>query len=220
MAANLKTSRHAAVAPEPAPTPYPFTQLDISKREIRVLRIEPGNFEGAVAVSISVVSLNDQPVFNTLSYAWGDASARCTIDLNGHEISVTVNLESALRHLRSHASGLMDVLSTLLWVDAVCIDQANTEERNSQVRLMGDVYRSANLVIVWLGNGDEQTDWLFDTLNHGQSRTALDVVGSTDRWRAHWVAETNLFCRSWWSRLWTIQEAVLPEPEPIMVCGT
>ncbi|KAJ4289069.1 hypothetical protein N0V90_011411 [Kalmusia sp. IMI 367209] len=64
--------------------------------------------------------------------------------LNNKHISVTKNLYDALRHIRSENS------NREIWVDALCINQADVKERNHQVSLMGDIYSSAELVINWL----------------------------------------------------------------------
>ena len=58
---------------------------------------------------------------------------------------VTLNLFKALQHLR------LDTAPRVLWVDAICIDQDNIPERDAQVQLMGNIYRTAGRVIVWLG---------------------------------------------------------------------
>lgn len=68
------------------------------------------------------------------------------ICVNGNIFQATLNLEAALRHLR-----VTDATVTL-WVDAVCIDQSNEAEKNDQVQCIGDIYRKARPVIIWLGH--------------------------------------------------------------------
>lgn len=57
-----------------------------------------------------------------------------------------------------------------LWIDALCINQANVDERKSQRQLMGQIYRSSRKVIVWLGNVKAESD------------LAMEVLGSTQRY--------------------------------------
>ncbi len=45
-----------------------------------------------------------------------------------------------------------------LWIDAICINQNNPEEKNTQVPLMGKIYSSATQVLAWLGRGDEDLE--------------------------------------------------------------
>jgi hypothetical protein len=84
----------------------------------------------------------------------------CEIGCNGDSLLVTANCEAALRELRDPTE------TTKLWIDSICIDQSRdaVEERNIQVALMGEVYKCAKRVVVWLGKSDIRI------------RHALDVV--------------------------------------------
>jgi hypothetical protein len=86
--------------------------------------------------------------YSALSYVWGDATVTKEIVVNGQNLKVTTNLESALRHLRKLDRALV------LWADAICINQNDTAERNSHVLLMGKIYKSAAKVTIWLGDGE------------------------------------------------------------------
>jgi hypothetical protein len=52
-----------------------------------------------------------------------------------------------------------------LWVDQVCIDQRNVPEKNAQVAKMGEIYRLASLVLIWLGPASEDSDWLIERMH-------------------------------------------------------
>src|ERR1700733_1385135 len=84
----------------------------------------------------------------------------CEIGCNGDSLLVTANCEAALRELR-HASE-----TTKLWIDSICIDQTRdaVKERNTQVAHMGEIYKCAKQVVVWLGKSSIET------------RVALDLV--------------------------------------------
>ncbi|KAF2809226.1 heterokaryon incompatibility, partial [Mytilinidion resinicola] len=84
------------------------------------------------------------PSFDALSYVWGPPTSSHHILLNDHSVPITKNLHTVLLRLRS------DELR-ILWIDQLCIDQSNLEERSSQVRLMGKIYESAKEVVMWLG---------------------------------------------------------------------
>lgn len=71
-------------------------------------------------------------------------------------VQVTTNLEAALRHIRK------DSESVLLWVDAICIDQNNNQEKNVQVGRMGSIFEKAAETIVWLGPAADDSDLLLD----------------------------------------------------------
>lgn len=90
--------------------------------------------------------------FEALSYTWGDEGDAKSIVVNGNRKEVSKNLEAALRTLR----GLQETrLGMSYWVDSLCIDQGNVEERNAQVKRMREIYGRARSVIVWLGQGVE-----------------------------------------------------------------
>jgi hypothetical protein len=74
----------------------------------------------------------------------------CEVGCNGDSLLVTTNCEAALRELRDLAE------TTKLWIDSICIDQRRdaVAERNIQVALMGEIYKCAKSVVVWLGRSD------------------------------------------------------------------
>ncbi|KAH7165242.1 heterokaryon incompatibility protein-domain-containing protein [Dactylonectria macrodidyma] len=101
------------------------------------------------------VPLDSAPRYSALSYVWGDPNERENIVVNSQLVSVTKNLESALRcgpDLQKIHPG--PDRTFLLWVDAICIDQTNTRERVAQLSLMAKLYQDAECVFAWLGSED------------------------------------------------------------------
>ena len=103
-----------------------YSRLDPNRREIRLLRIHPGHHDETVRCDLSIVSLDDRPEFEALSYVWGDASDTQIVYVDNVPFPATTNLESALRHIREHSreanNGLIP--ATLeVWVDAVILHQ-------------------------------------------------------------------------------------------------
>lgn len=88
---------------------------------------------------------------------WGDLAATTTIVVNEREITITKSLELALRYLRRAGE------IRTLWVDALCIDQGNVEERNVQVPQMWRIFSKAHRVISWLGESDDDSEAAFDS---------------------------------------------------------
>jgi len=107
------------------------------------------------------VSLIDRLSYTALSYIWGDPNHRLSIYINGIQVSVTKSLALALQYIRKVDR------DQILWVDAVCINQANVNERNSQVRLMGTLYLEAEDVIIWLREADPTTNKLAHFIQEG-----------------------------------------------------
>ncbi|KAJ9634566.1 hypothetical protein H2199_008849 [Coniosporium tulheliwenetii] len=142
-------NRHISSAPV-------YKPLDPSRREIRLLTLAGGQFSDDIHCSLSTVSLDDEPVYEALSYVWGDPNITRTIILQWTLQQATTNLEAALRRLRYRNR------PRVLWVDAVCINQKDVLERQKQVLLMGDLYRNASVVLCWLGEKSEDSALAFD----------------------------------------------------------
>lgn len=122
--------------------------LEQAKREIRLLRIAPNaDLTAQPECYLAPVSLNQSPKYGAISYAWGDANIKAPIRIDNITWQATTNLKSGLRHLGGKNE------RKYLWVDALCINQRSTQERNHQVPLMGSIYSQATTVRVWLGEG-------------------------------------------------------------------
>lgn len=200
-------------------------QLNSSQQEIRVLALHPANFHDPIKCTLETVSLKNCPHFNALSYVWGDSRLRGDIILNGVPVTVTSNLETALRHLRSHPKHHVDTTAIPLWVDAVCINQEDFDERNEQVRMMKDIYSLADRVVIWLGEGNADSDWVMERFSDHNFRECLASLGTDprgltdDQVKASVILARNLGRRPWWTRIWVLQEMVLASKDPVLVCG-
>ncbi|KIL88617.1 hypothetical protein FAVG1_07864 [Fusarium avenaceum] len=118
--------------------------------------------------------------YKALSYAWGLPSRNDpTVLVNDCPVTVTINLEQALKYERSPDKYV------ILWVDALCIDQKNNYERTFQVSQMGRIYSKATEVVVFLGHG------------LGERKTTCSRTKQLDQHSR------------WWDRIWVVQEAVL-----------
>lgn len=219
--------------------PALYTPLDTESLEIRILTLfpappseedcSPSTFE--IRCSLSVGSLKDPSSlrYEALSYVWGDASDRRPIVVNGQVRSVTANLAAALRHLRSFKK------SRRLWVDAICINQDDTAEKEIQVPLMGKIYPGASTVVAWLGEATPETDVVLQWANRPFCRGWGDAIRMMAKLNSHKhrrlrdVDETWFFqlysgfldisSRPYWTRMWTFQEFWVAEQSPVMVCG-
>lgn len=134
-----------------------YQHQPLSQRCIRVLRLQPApRFESQLRCSLVPVSLDDKPQYWALSYTWGtDPPSIPIFCVDGPTIAllrITPNCVSALKHLRDERE------ERTLWVDGICIDQTSLAERSSQVALMGEIYKDAARVVVWLGESDENSD--------------------------------------------------------------
>lgn len=143
-----------------------------------------------MSFSLDHVSLFEAPPFAALSYCWGQLSDQVLITVNGLEFSVTANLLSALNRLKREGV-------ECVWVDAICINQKDPEERSHQVRRMGAIYQEANQVAVWLGDAQEMAEEDIDSL----SAIAYSVQSNSAQRAFH-----QLLLKPYWTRVWIIQE--------------
>jgi hypothetical protein len=154
---------------------YSYRSVDSSSRGFRLAILQPSaHFLAAVECNLVEVTLDHYPIYEALSYVWGDTKVLATLQIEGASLKVTTNLELALRYLR-----LPDKPRTI-WVDAICIDQSNIEERNQQVRLMKSIYSSCAVDLVWIGESDKRTQSAFDSIKRMKS---LNLQRLTDRGR-------------------------------------
>ncbi|KAH6667514.1 heterokaryon incompatibility protein-domain-containing protein [Halenospora varia] len=105
------------------------------------------------------------------------------------------------------------------WIDAICINQTNKEEQNYQVNMMGDIFSDAAHVLVWLGPGNDSSDFAMDCIVHANIHAnAQNSFPETFR-QSRPDAVRDLLNRDYWTRVWIIQELILAQ-EIIVLCGT
>ncbi|RYP74374.1 hypothetical protein DL771_003041 [Monosporascus sp. 5C6A] len=171
-----------------------YRKLDCTTREIRLLELEPGRRFATIKARLRHVTLASRPTYEALSYTWGSPTDRRPMSLDGFNVTVTANLSTALQHLR------YEDRPRVLWVDALCINQNDKDERREQVLIMRDIYEAATKVLAWLGQASEDSD------------LAMDLV---DKWKADKILQRpshessafeNLCSRPYWTRIWILQE--------------
>ncbi len=186
-------------------------------KDFRLLLLEPRDKYGFDDIHISLYTYNvdEAPSYGALSYAWGDPHDTRAIFVNGRSTKVTRSLYTALLRLRQ------ETMSTRLWVDAICINQEDDDEKTHQVQQMRDIYAKAKTVMSWAGEEDEMTPLVFKAIAYFADRwelgdqygsNRLEVVGhSVDALRA-------FFNRPYFQRVWVIQEIAVAKKATIS-CG-
>ena len=190
----------------------------ISDQSIRLLELLPAEDDAAPVTCVMNTqdrASADLPPYTALSYTWGDTRNTSQISINGQPVIVTENLLVALQHLRR--AGFRT-----LWVDALCINQADIAERTHQVKQMAEIYRGAERVIAWLGPSGDDSDTVFLAIERtGRLGSDFETSGLME-----WLegdtrfitAVQSLLERPYWERAWIIQEVVLAKHVQLM-CG-
>ncbi|MCJ1380894.1 hypothetical protein MMC17_004003 [Xylographa soralifera] len=170
----------------------------------RILVLEKGRPQQPISCVLKHVSSLDRVEYEALSYAWDEQTTTGAelIHCNTVLLWIQPNLASALRTLR-HPSE-----DRVLWVDAICINQANPQEKATQVPVMRDIYANARQVIIWLGEERESDRGAFDFLRwlslhlddgYGWARIKLEQSHNLK-------SVVNLLDREWFRRTWVVQE--------------
>lgn len=218
--------------------PHPDSNL----LPIRLLRLLPGASSDPLRIEFEIFDLeNKPPYFEALSYAWGEPNPDhdaevVVLSSSGDSLGSLIvweNLQSALQHLRLPDEPRM------LWIDALCIDQHDIQQKNHDVARMHEIYRRADLVLVWLGVDGQ----------HNRSSAALQYIEKmaslvTVNWDLHtmvvnephgsgsflvdptWTLPSRvmedvlyLFKADWFERLWVRQEIWLARTAEVK-CGS
>ncbi|KAI7781623.1 HET-domain-containing protein [Diaporthe eres] len=181
--------------------------------EIRLTEIYPGDWNDPIACQLHYVPL----------------------DRNASLDYVALSLYSALRQLRSFGTTgdeaqpavrfdttdpvqlpepKVNLQKFRLWADALCINQKDNKDQEHQIPLMGQIYRCANDVFVWLGENEPQDEPLFRGLSEALLIGEYLDPGFAETFEKHVVAAKKLLLRPWFTRLWVVQEIALPAKEP------
>lgn len=133
--------------------PYINHKLDASKSEIRLITSVKLGPDGLIELKTETKPLKvaGDNHFTAISYTWGFKTPMFVLRLNGALLQVRENVNQFFQHTIRH-----NIVTLPVWVDSICIDQDDLDEKNHQVAMMGDIYASASQVIVWLGRASIQ----------------------------------------------------------------
>lgn len=199
---------------------FTYNPLDKTLNEIRLVTLKAGSASHKIECVLSKCLLEQSPAYEALSYAWGTSAETILISIDGRRAQITMSLQSALRHLRRQEE------DRVLWIDAICIDQNNNQEKNHQVRMMTRIYESAHHVVIWLGERSEHSGLALEkimvaskSLNRRTHQSVtLQQVRADIFGPEAWAALLNLFDLEWWTRTWVVQEVAVAK-QAILVCG-
>ncbi|KAK4497073.1 hypothetical protein PRZ48_011522 [Zasmidium cellare] len=136
---------------------YKHELLSRPKEEIRLLRIEDGLEDDEIAVTLQTWNLNDTPDYYAVSYTWGEELSQI-ISVNGQSFPVRRNCHYALWQVRLHHPG------EFIWIDSICINQDDPEERKCQVSIMEKIYTRALWTLACIGPHENNSEILVRSL--------------------------------------------------------
>ena len=177
------------------------------KQCIRLVKLLFGSKNDKIRIRISRASVEGRsyPVYEALSYCWGDESNPREIEvlprgifhrskpgkegLDHTTLEIRANLASALIHLR------WQDIARVLWIDAISIDQKNDAEKTHEIGQMGDIYAKAKNVVIWLGPGSDETAKAFRAMSDlgrqvqwvPRKNELISAIDCDEAWK-HWKA--------------------------------
>lgn len=200
----------------------------LEQDSIRLVHLLPSSTPTSIRCSLersAIMTTNKTQTrpYKALSYCWGDPNSTKLITINGSSISITTNLWNALSTLIQHHD-----ITQPFWIDAICINQHDISERNHQVKRMWQIYSSAEHVYAWLGSKDEHTDLAWHTLRRASKGCSSTITtdGSCGKInhtqkripRSGVIAGYLMTCREYFTRTWTLVEAINGSKVSIL-CG-
>lgn len=175
---------------------------------VRLLRLLPhSDEEPGIKCNLftcTMLSSGRAHPYDALSYVWGPESNQHFIHIDGREVSVRANLYAALSHLQDR------FLERILWIDAICINQNDNEEKSRQVQFMARIYAKASSVIVWLGKAADDSDRALKMVLEAARKQHIDSSSGEVNHQPTSLAiqHTNeqaiitLLERPWFRRIW------------------
>ncbi|ESZ95461.1 hypothetical protein SBOR_4115 [Sclerotinia borealis F-4128] len=215
---------------------YSHTPLNTSKPSIRLLNLQRDK-QGSITGTLEAFSLDDPicPPFRTLSYVWGPKVYSDSILINTRWFPVLRSVHPILETISSDEN----LRQGWWWIDSICINQnagpIAEMERNVQVAMMRRIYETADKTIGWLGPGDDEGEramrFLKVLTNHkkrldllyrrrlaGEKGLKVEDLGKDLSDRSKWAALESLLLRPWWTRVWSLQEYIVPR-KFVFHCG-
>ncbi|PYH66553.1 uncharacterized protein BO88DRAFT_427642 [Aspergillus vadensis CBS 113365] len=191
-----------------------------SKDHIRLVRLNAGPFDSMLHVDLEVVNIHNCPAesFEVLSYASvneNEDSGSSHIVFVGKywdTVHVSYNCQQALRFVRNQE------FDRLLWVDSLCIDDANLKEKSQQTSLKRKICQKASKVLAYLCEETSDSREALDFLNSiaitdSEVSTGHEHINKENRRALRILLERPLF-----TRLWFLVEALLARNLELL-CG-
>lgn len=230
------------------PNPSLYGSTGLGSDQIRLLYLNPGHESDSLTGHLEIVDLKNCPPYEALSYEWGAPEKPCIFTTTDKfRVNITESLHHALRDLRNQpphpvasiSSRIMDIAFSrrqtahgqrVIWADAICINQDDLGERESQVSMMGTIYRRASRVITYIGPerdaSAEGVALAANLLRAVEMRAKVDLQDASGLSNASlppithrsWRALKELCLRRWAGRCWCAQE-FLCNKNLIMMCG-
>jgi len=230
----LKTLQHADYSAAPAlntsherhpeeslndDQPPPYEKIENNQK--RLIDLLPGHYGDPIICKVIVLTVSSpqsgngpssdtQLEYEALSYTWGDPTPIHPIEFDGKMLLVPGSAFTALQHLRHETD------TRTLWIDAICINQKDKTEQSEQVVQMNQIYKSASRVIVWLGEGFEDSHLAMTSMRYLDQKAQREEITLRthdeicyEQLKRIYKAQCRIFESPWFRRSWIRQEVMV-----------
>lgn len=199
----------------------PLVYMPLIGSEIRLIRIRSCHQFRLATLELEHVDLNQaMKKYVAVSYAWGDPTSLVCITISGMSLRITKNLYEALSAIGQLQQNNLQQL--WIWADAICINQSDIDEKSVQIPCMGDIYRAAFRVIIWLGfpNGRwkeiipsvMKKSCVIGNFRLKDTKTPYPLLQELGQSSEVWefsLAFMDILTQPWFRRTWVVQEFIL-----------
>jgi len=202
---------------------FTYVALRDPSKQIRLISFQPSSTDTLIDCRLEVHDIADSPPYYAISYHYGDPSAVDTILVNGQETQVNRNCWHALHQVRAQSR------AGLFWVDSVCINQSDVNEKSLQVHRIAAIFSGADEVWACFGPASGDSDFLLHKLasfpaedptftadtpfaersDDLQRRTVNWMISLGDDFGRFATALKAFGARPFFSRMWIYQEVFL-----------
>lgn len=212
-----------------------FSYKPLLNGYMRLLYLIPGTSESRLQAVLNHVPSNYSGMYQALSYVWGNDLRDKELVTPDGIIPVTTSLYKALLALRQTGQAVM------VWADAVCINQADNNEKSQQIRLMPKIFQACQHVYAFVSEGSSAIDQALSMLMHVRFKAVIDTEtvaydhseqpfglqsipltwGGNHLPPLHsalWSSVKALFALPYFHRAWIVQE-VVAAPNVQVICG-
>ena len=183
---------------------YKFQYKPLSAgKSIRLLRLraQPCLPNAPIQCDMIHTHLRRPPQYVAVSHRWDPVSAsQEMILINGGLFPVSSSIYAFLLARRDKFH------SEYLWIDSICINQDDKDEKSSQVAMIRHIFEEAEMTIGWLGY-DPGAKKAFELIRRVNKTTTADSCARL--WSdpsAGWKELKAMILKDWFDRIWIVQE--------------
>lgn len=218
--------------PDEPPKTYEYVPLDAIADEIRVVVVKGALETGQkYEAGLAHLAIRSEVPYTGVSWNWGPFDQQqVEIIVNGQKTQIWENLANLLSDIQ------MPDAQQSLWIDALCINQKDTSERNRQLKRMAEIYYNAAGVLCYIGRPDQYSDIALDFVPvlqqpmmkrdengewyaPGQVSNATSKQHDPNSFVKGCAVLYKLLTRPYFRRIWVVQEVAVSS-NPTIFCGS